>query len=111
MRGPVLLSAGENRLPTKPSAITITKRARSHLQVRSEAKQESGPPKAFSVSRRDNMIMLCLPTAATLAAVTFSSVEPAEARIVKPEIRRKIFEKLEMLREKAGYFRIQRFRK
>lgn len=46
--------------------------------------------------------MLSLP-AATLAAVTFFSVEPAaEARIVKPEIRRKIQEKLKMLREKTG---------
>lgn len=69
------------------------------MQVRSEEKQESVPPKAFSVSRRD--VMLSLPTA-TVAALTFFSVEPAEARIVKPETRRKIQEKLEMLREKAG---------
>lgn len=45
--------------------------------------------------------MLSLPTA-TVAALTVFSVEPAEARIVKPETRRKIQEKLEMLREKAG---------
>lgn len=69
------------------------------MQVRSEEKQESVPPKAFSVSRRD--VMLSLPTG-TVAALTFFSVEPAEARIVKPETRRKIQEKLEMLREKAG---------
>ncbi|XP_061989898.1 uncharacterized protein LOC133708456 [Rosa rugosa] len=91
-------SVGENRLPTKPSALTTTKRALP-LQVRSEGKHNSGPPKVLGVSRRD--VMLSLP-AATLAAATFFSVEPAEARIVKPEIRRKIQEKLEMLREKAG---------
>lgn len=71
----------------------------SLLQVRSEEKQESVPPKAFGVSRRD--VTLSLPTA-TVAALTLFSVEPAEARIVKPEIRRRIQEKLEMLREKAG---------
>lgn len=68
--------------------------------MRSEGRQESCPPKVLGVSRRD--VMLSLP-AATLAAVTFFSVEPAaEARIVKPEIRRKIQEKLKLLREKAG---------
>ncbi|KAK9935259.1 hypothetical protein M0R45_022369 [Rubus argutus] len=94
-----LTSVGENRLPTKPSAMTTTRKRALPLQVRSEEKQESVPPKALDVSRRD--VMLSLPTA-TVAALTLFSVGPAEARIVKPEIRRKIQEKLEMLREKAG---------
>lgn len=51
------------------------------------------------VSRRDTMISL---TAGTLSAVAFFTAQPANARVVKPETRRKIFEKLEQLREKAG---------
>ncbi|XP_050373260.1 uncharacterized protein LOC126790925 [Argentina anserina] len=90
-------SVGENRLPTKPLTLITSKRALPP-QVRSEGKQESGP-RVLGVSRRD--LMLSLP-AATLAAVTLFSAEPAEARIVKLEIKRKIREKLEMLREKAG---------
>ncbi|EHA8592453.1 hypothetical protein COCNU_contig69528781G000010 [Cocos nucifera] len=43
--------------------------------------------------------MTCL--SATLLA-TFIWTEPAEARSVKPETRRKIREKLDKLREKAG---------
>nr|XP_010924184.1 uncharacterized protein LOC105047087 isoform X1 [Elaeis guineensis] len=50
-----------------------------------------------NISRRD--AMTCL--SATLLA-TFIRTEPAEARSVKPETRRKIREKLDKLREKAG---------
>ena len=55
--------------------------------------------KAFSVSRRD---MICL-TAQTLTAATFWPAEPAEARVSRSEIKRKLLEKLKQLREKAGF--------
>lgn len=51
------------------------------------------------LSRRDMASHLAV---ASLVEVTLFLPEPAEARIVKPEIKRKIFEKLKMLREKAG---------
>ncbi|EXC04503.1 hypothetical protein L484_001668 [Morus notabilis] len=40
--------------------------------------------------------------AQTFSAITFWSIEPAEARISRSETKRKILEKLEQLREKAG---------
>lgn len=53
-------------------------------------------PMNLGVSRRDMMIYL------TAGALSGGTTDPVEARVVKPEIRRKIREKLEMLREKAG---------
>ncbi|XP_048318414.2 uncharacterized protein LOC107429326 isoform X2 [Ziziphus jujuba] len=50
-------------------------------------------------SRRDTMISL---TAGTLSGIAFFTAQPANGRVVKPETRRKIFEKLEKLREEAG---------
>ncbi|BBG94542.1 hypothetical protein Prudu_002854 [Prunus dulcis] len=91
-------AVGENQLPWKRSVTTTPKRALP-LQVRSEGKRKIEAPKAFGVSRRD--LMLCLP-AGTLAAATLFPIKPAEARIVKPEIRRKIQEKFEKIREQFG---------
>jgi hypothetical protein len=51
-----------------------------------------------NISRRD--ALLCVTS--TLLLTSFIQTEPADARIAKPEIRRKIMEKLEQLREKAG---------
>ncbi|KAH0990989.1 hypothetical protein GBA52_002472 [Prunus armeniaca] len=97
--GGLLPSAvGENQLPWKRSVTTTPKRALP-LQVRSEGKRKIEAPKAFGVSRRD--LMLGLP-AGTLAAATLFPIKPAEARIVKPEIRRKIQEKFEKIREQFG---------
>lgn len=50
-----------------------------------------------NVSRRD--ALFCLTTS---VATSLLSLEPAEARTVNPEIRRKIMEKLEKIREMAG---------
>ncbi|XP_008800905.1 uncharacterized protein LOC103715145 [Phoenix dactylifera] len=63
-----------------------------------QARSKIRPAKLVgNISRRD--AMTCL--SATLLA-TFLWTEPAEARSVKPETRRKIREKLDKLREKAG---------
>lgn len=100
--GPLPLAAvGETQLPTKRSmsVTTTTKHRALPLQVRSEGKQKPGSPKTFGVSRRD--VMLSLPVG-TLASLTLLPTEPAEARIVNPEIRKKIFEKLEKIREQFG---------
>ena len=41
-------------------------------------------------------------TAASLSAIALFLAEPSEARIRKPEVRRKILEKLELERKKKG---------
>ena len=55
------------------------------LHLRSEGKEKVEALKAFGVSQRDVMTLL--------------PIEPADARVVNPEIRKKIFEKLEKIRE------------
>ncbi|KAM0983461.1 hypothetical protein FF1_011063 [Malus domestica] len=100
--GPLPLAAvGETQFPTKRSmsVTTTTKHRALPLQVRSEGKQKPGSPKTFGVSRRD--VMLSLPVG-TLASLTLLPTEPAEARLVNPEIRKKIFEKLKKIREHFG---------
>ncbi|KAL5830406.1 hypothetical protein ACOSQ3_019874 [Xanthoceras sorbifolium] len=67
--------------------------------VRREGGRNLQAPKAVSVSRRD--AMLCV-TAEILSGIAMLSAEPAEARVTKLERRRKIMEKLEKIREKAG---------
>lgn len=69
------------------------------LQVASEERQKLQVLKTFCVSRRDAMICL---SAETLIGLNFFATEPANARVVKPETRKKIFERLEKLREEAG---------
>lgn len=64
-----------------------------------EIQKEQASKSLASVSRRNMAMQLAI---ASLAAITTISPVPAEARVVKPEIKRKIFEKLKMLREKAG---------
>ncbi|KAJ4959759.1 hypothetical protein NE237_019669 [Protea cynaroides] len=66
--------------------------------------QQRLPPQSITSSRRDVMLRL---TVASLAAFNILSVEPVDARVLKPEIRRKIKEKLEMLRKKAGITKSQ----
>lgn len=68
--------------------------------MKSEKGWKTEVPINLSVSRRDMMIYL---TAGILSGPT----EPVEARVVKPEIRRKIREKLDMLREKAGLSKLK----
>ncbi|XP_015895481.3 uncharacterized protein LOC107429326 isoform X3 [Ziziphus jujuba] len=83
---------GENTLPR----IISIKRARP-LQVVNEGHKLQAIETVFS--RRDTMISL---TAGTLSGIAFFTAQPANGRVVKPETRRKIFEKLEKLREEAG---------
>ncbi|XP_062111073.1 uncharacterized protein LOC133822679 [Humulus lupulus] len=79
-----------------PMAIVIpTKTTLLPLQVTKGEKLQ----KTLSVSRRD---MICL-TAQTMSLATFWSAQPAEARISKSDMKRKILEKLQQLREKAGF--------
>ncbi|KAM3693534.1 hypothetical protein ACB094_08G173600 [Castanea mollissima] len=84
---PLPAGLGEKHIPTKTS-IPL-------LQLQREKGLKTEVPINLSVSRRDMMIYL---TAGILSGPT----EPVEARVVKPETRRKIREKLDMLREKAG---------
>ncbi|KAL8161273.1 hypothetical protein V2J09_012762 [Rumex salicifolius] len=65
------------------------------FQVKCDGSSRSRAPNTLKVARREMALGL---TAVFLTGATGN----AEARVVKPEIRRKIREKLEMLREKAG---------
>ncbi|KAF8399015.1 hypothetical protein HHK36_014882 [Tetracentron sinense] len=100
MEGRVFGETIQSQLPRGP--VPPSGPAPCHNKVRHKGIQEQHTlhPTTLTASRRDAMV-LCM-TSASLAAATLFSTEPAEARIVKPEIRRKIMEKLEMLREKAG---------
>ncbi|KAK4608673.1 hypothetical protein RGQ29_002185 [Quercus rubra] len=91
---PLPAGLGEKRIPT------TTKTSIPLLQLKSEKGWKTEVPINLSVSRRDMMIYL---TAGILSGPT----EPVEARVVKPEIRRKIREKLDMLREKAGLSKLK----
>lgn len=53
---------------------------------------------ASNISRRDALSCVT----GTLLLTSFIQTEPAGARIARPEMKRKIMEKLEQLREKAG---------
>ncbi|XP_044492029.1 uncharacterized protein LOC123215837 isoform X2 [Mangifera indica] len=68
-------------------------------KVRSNAEQKLQKPETNRLSRRDTMLYM---TAEILSGVALLSAEPAEARVQKLERKRKIMEKLEKLREKAG---------
>ncbi|XP_042512622.1 uncharacterized protein LOC122087530 [Macadamia integrifolia] len=93
-------SVAANRQPrSKRSTVLGIQRAPT-IQVNSEmCCQQRLPPQSIATSRREVMLRL---TVASLAAINIFSVEPVDARNVKPGIRQKIKEKLEMLREKAG---------
>lgn len=70
------------------------------IQVRGIEGQKELSRKTFTtVSRRALATRLAIASLAT--AITILP-EPADARILNPEIKRKIFEKLKMLREKVG---------
>lgn len=84
----------------KVTTVAMLKRAHHLPQVRGKEEQKLQALKTLIVlSRRDMASHLAV---ASLVEATLFLPEPAEARIVKPEIKRKIFEKLKMLREKAG---------
>ncbi|KAK4857779.1 hypothetical protein QYF36_006210 [Acer negundo] len=83
-------------LPTKTHALSL------HQVIRREGGRNSQAAKAavsVSVSRRGAMVYM---TAEILSGAAILSAEPAEARVTKLERKRKIMEKLEKLREKAG---------
>lgn len=68
--------------------------------MRGKTGQKVQPLKTFTtVSRRAIATQLAI---ASLAATTTILPQPAEARGLDPEIKRKIFEKLKVLREKIG---------
>lgn len=68
--------------------------------MRGKEGQKEQSQKTFSaVSRRALATQLAI---ASLAATTTILPEPAEARISNPEIKRKFFEKMKLLREKLG---------
>ncbi|KAG6715248.1 hypothetical protein I3842_05G241600 [Carya illinoinensis] len=93
--GPLPARLGDPDLPLKRPAIISTRKKSLPLQVKSEGEWKPKAPLNLGVSRREMMIYLA-------AGTLIGRTEPVEARITKPEIRRKIREKLEMLREKAG---------
>ena len=63
--------------------------------MKSENGWKPEAPINLGVSRRDMMMILT-------AGILSVPADPVEARVVKPEIRRKIREKLDKLREEAG---------
>ncbi|KAH9617623.1 hypothetical protein KSS87_006086 [Heliosperma pusillum] len=67
--------------------------------IRCKGHSDFEAPVKLTFSRRDAIISL---TTLASAAISISSPNTAEARISKGEMRRKIKEKLELLREKAG---------
>ncbi|KAK1387003.1 hypothetical protein POM88_015181 [Heracleum sosnowskyi] len=69
------------------------------IQVRGKGQKEQSLETFSTVSRRAIATQLAI---ASLAATINVLPEPAEARVLNPEIKRKIFEKLKMLREKVG---------
>lgn len=84
----------------KVKTVAMVKRAHDLPQVRGKKEQKHQALKTLTVlSRRDMASHLAV---ASLVEAALFLPEPAQARIVKPEIKRKIFEKLKMLREKAG---------
>ncbi|OVA14540.1 hypothetical protein BVC80_1039g20 [Macleaya cordata] len=93
---PPLSGTKDSRIKRPTELIKVV---RTPFQVRSEKSIEQQPqcPKSLTVSRRDAIL-----SAVSLAAITLFSTDSAEARILNPEIKRKIFEKLKLLREKAG---------
>ncbi|XVF02833.1 hypothetical protein REPUB_Repub04eG0208400 [Reevesia pubescens] len=86
-------------LPIKTSVLvaTKTKTAIVPLQVKCEKGHKSLTKKGFSVSRRD--MMQCL-TAEVLGLTLVP--KPAEAGLSRLDLRKKIMDKLQELREKAG---------
>ncbi|PON78746.1 hypothetical protein PanWU01x14_016450 [Parasponia andersonii] len=96
MCGPLPPVIRENQSPM----VAPTKTVLLHPQVTREGGQKLQAKRTLTVSRRD--MMICL-TAQTMSLATFWPTEPAEAaRISKSEMKRKILEKLQQLREKAG---------
>nr|GEV17225.1 hypothetical protein [Tanacetum cinerariifolium] len=89
MKGQQAPTAASVKPPTHP------------LQVRPEKLQKLEAPEktSMNVSRRDLAMFL---TAASFSAVTLSSPKPAEARMSRAEIKKIIFEKFKILREKVG---------
>ncbi|KAJ8447657.1 hypothetical protein Cgig2_031711 [Carnegiea gigantea] len=69
------------------------------FQIRWKVDSDHETPKTLSVSRRDAMLSLI---ALSVTAIGMSSPETAEARMSKAEMKRKIREKLQQLREKAS---------
>ncbi|XP_031255811.1 uncharacterized protein LOC116113788 isoform X2 [Pistacia vera] len=94
-----LASCGKDLIDPPVIVSTTKTRVLLPLQVRNNLEQKLQKPETNCISRRDTM--LCM-TAKILSGVALLSADPAEARVQKLERKRKIMEKLEKLREKAG---------
>ncbi|KAF2309015.1 hypothetical protein GH714_000106 [Hevea brasiliensis] len=91
VRNPLHHITTEGRLPAiKRPVIQVVRLKEETLQA----------PKTLNVSRRDALLYL---TAETLGGIiVLSAVEPAEARVGRLDMKKKIMQKLEKLRENAG---------
>ncbi|KAK8567570.1 hypothetical protein V6N13_105529 [Hibiscus sabdariffa] len=99
-RIPLATSLGKTpSLPIKTSVTVATKlkTATVPLQVKCEKRHKSLTKQGLAVSRRE--MMRCL-TAGVFGLTLVP--EPAEARMSRLEMKKRIMEKLEELREKAG---------
>ncbi|KAJ0095313.1 hypothetical protein Patl1_15275 [Pistacia atlantica] len=97
---PLPVASGGKDLIDSPVIVSTTKtRVLLPLQVRNNLEQKLQKPETNCISRRDTMLYM---TAKILSGVALLSADPAEARVQKLERKRKIMEKLEKLREKAG---------
>ncbi|XVE74713.1 hypothetical protein DITRI_Ditri12bG0039500 [Diplodiscus trichospermus] len=100
MRSPLAPVVEKGRLlPTKTSFMVARKIKTSvvPLQVKCEKGDKSSTTKGFALSRRG--VMQCL--TAEVFGLTLLP-KPAEARVSRLEMKKKIMEKLQELREKAG---------
>ncbi|GMI87656.1 hypothetical protein HRI_002434900 [Hibiscus trionum] len=100
MRSPLPTSFGKGHLLPIKTPVTVTtklKTATVPLQVKCEKRHKPLTKEGLAVSRRE--MMQCL----TAGVFSLTLVpEPAEARMSRQEMKKKIMEKLEELREKAG---------
>ncbi|GAV62027.1 hypothetical protein CFOL_v3_05551 [Cephalotus follicularis] len=82
----------------QPTPLVITTYRVPSLQVNCKEEHKLRSLKIFNVSRRDTMKYL---TVGALSWFALLSTEPAEARVGRAEMKRKIMQKLKMLKEKA----------
>ncbi|KAL1803410.1 hypothetical protein ACET3Z_032057 [Daucus carota] len=101
VRAPVSPSTHSVYSGVKVKCIAVAKTTQDlPIQVRSKEVKKDLSQKSFTtISRRALATQLAI---ASLVATTTILPEPAEAQILNPEIKRKIFEKLKWLKEKVG---------
>ncbi|XP_022726001.1 uncharacterized protein LOC111282259 [Durio zibethinus] len=100
MRSPLTPAVEKGPLQTIKRSVNVARKIKTAivpLQVKCEIGHKSLTTKYLAVSRRD--MMQCL--TAEVFGLTLLP-KPAEARLSRPEVRKKIMEKLQELREKVG---------